>query len=197
MPHYYTPNPSTDHNVKLIEATLRGGLFRFYTDTGVFSKTQVDYGSRVLIEAMRIPAGADVLDLGCGYGPLGIAAAAQNPNGQITFVDINARALDLAAQNCVLNGVVNPTFILSDGFASITAGAFDVILINPPIRAGKDVVFRLYRGAVEHLKPGGSLWVVIQKKQGAPSTERELALCFSSVHIRERDKGYYVYEAVK
>jgi 16S rRNA (guanine1207-N2)-methyltransferase len=197
MPHYYTPDPASEHDIKLIQATLRGLSLRFFTDSGVFSKDGVDYGTQALIAAMRIPAGAAVLDMGCGYGPLGIAAALLNPTGSVTFADINARALDLAAKNCAANGVTGARFVLSDGFGALERDKdkFDCILLNPPIRAGKEVVFRLYRGAAAHVKPSGSLWVVIQKKQGAPSTAKELALLFSAVHIRDRDKGYYVFEA--
>ncbi len=197
MPHYYTPNPTVEHDVKLIHATLRGHALRFFTDAGVFAKDAVDYGTQALIAAMRIPAGASVLDMGCGYGPLGITAALLNPSGSVTLADINARALDLAAKNCVLNGATNTRFVLTDGFLALEQARFDCILLNPPIRAGKSVVFAMYRGAAAHLNLGGSLWVVIQKKQGAPSTAKELALLFSAVHIRDRDKGYYVFEAAQ
>lgn len=195
MPHYYTPSPTSEHDIKQIYATLRGLNLRFFTDSGVFSKGAVDYGTQALITAMRIPLGAAVLDMGCGYGPLGITAARINPTGSVTFADINARALDLAAKNCAANGVTNARFVLTDGFQALGQDKFDCILLNPPIRAGKSVVFTMYRGAALHLNPNGSLWVVIQKKQGAPSTGKELALLFSAVHIRDRDKGYYVFEA--
>jgi len=195
MAHYYTPSPTSEHNVKLIQANLRGMSLRFFTDSGVFSKGGVDYGTQALIAAMRIPTGAAVLDMGCGYGPLGITAALLNPSGSVTFADVNERALDLAAKNCAANGVTNARFALSDGFGALQQDKFDCILLNPPIRAGKEVVFRLYRGAATHITPRGRLWVVVQKKQGAPSTAKELALLFSAVHIRDRDKGYYVFEA--
>lgn len=197
MSHYYTQNPTTEHDVKLIEATLRGRLMRFYTDSGVFSKAEVDYGSRVLIETMVVPPGASVLDMGCGWGPIGISAALLNPTGQILMVDVNQRALDLAARNAKLNGAANTSVLQSNAFTNLTDRTFDVVLTNPPIRAGKDIVFSIYEGAANHLNPGGSLWVVIQKKQGAPSTQKKLNELFSSVHIRERDKGYYIFEAIK
>lgn len=195
MPHYYTPSPTSEHDIRQIYATLRGLNLRFFTDSGVFSKGAVDYGTQALIAAMRIPAGGAVLDMGCGYGPLGITAARLNPTGSVTFADINERALDLAAKNCAANGVTNARFVLTDSFGALEHTRFDSILLNPPIRAGKSVVFSMYRGAALHLKPCGSLWVVIQKKQGAPSTAKELALLFSAVHIRDRDKGYYIFEA--
>ena len=197
MFHYYTPNPVAEHDVKLIDATLRGRRRSFYTDSGVFSKSAVDYGSEVLIETMTIPAGASVLDMGCGWGPIGISAAILNPTGKVLMADVNTRALDLAARNIKLHGVENAEVIQSDIYSSLAGLLFDVILTNPPIRAGKSVVHSIFRGAVEHLNPGGSLWVVIQKKQGAPSAEKLLKELFPQVHIRERSKGYYVFEAIK
>ncbi|MBT9134082.1 MAG: Ribosomal RNA small subunit methyltransferase C [Firmicutes bacterium] len=195
MSHYYTPNPTSEHDIKQVQATLRGLKLRFFTDSGVFSKDGVDYGTQTLIAAMSIPQGAAVLDMGCGYGPLGITAALVSSIDSVTFADVNARALDLAAKNCAANGVTNARFVLTNGFTALDQSKFDCILLNPPIRAGKSVVFAMYRGAAAHLCPSGSLWVVIQKKQGAPSTAKELALLFSAVHIRARNKGYYVYEA--
>ena len=196
MSHYYTQNPTTEHDVKLIEATLRGRLLRFYTDSGVFSKASVDYGSELLIETMTIPAGASVLDMGCGWGPIGISAALESPTGHVLMADVNTRAIELANRNIELNGVDNATVVQSDVFANLNNRTFDVILTNPPIRAGKSVVHSIFRGAADHLQSGGSLWVVIQKKQGAPSAEKALKELFAQVHIRERSKGYYVFEAV-
>lgn len=197
MSHYYTPNPTAEHDLKLIEATLRGRLLRFYTDSGVFSKTAVDFGSELLINTMAIPTAAFVLDMGCGWGPIGISAALLNPAGRVLMADVNTRALELAERNIKLNGVENAEVIQSDVFASLSGYRFDVILTNPPIRAGKNVVHSIFSGAAECLNPGGSLWVVMQKKQGAPSAEKKLAELFAQVHTRERSKGYYIYEAVK
>lgn len=197
MSHYYTANPIAQHDVKLIAATFRGRTLHFYTDAGVFSKTAVDFGSQVLIEAMSIPPGATVLDMGCGWGPIGISAALLNPSGQVLMADINTRALDLAKRNIDLNNIPNTKVIQSDVYSNLTGHTFDVILTNPPIRAGKAVVHSILEGALEHLNPGGSLWVVIQKKQGAPSAEKKLNELFAKVHIRDRSKGYYIFEAVK
>ena len=197
MLHYYTPHPIAEHDVKLIDATLRGRRRSFYTDSGVFSKSAVDYGSEVLIETMTIAPGSSVLDMGCGWGPIGISAAFLNPTGKVLMADINTRALDLAARNIKLHSIENAEVVQSDIYSSLEGLLFDVILTNPPIRAGKSVVHSIFRGAVEHLNPGGSLWVVIQKKQGAPSAEKLLKELFPQVHIRERSKGYYVFEAIK
>jgi 16S rRNA (guanine1207-N2)-methyltransferase len=197
MSHYFTNKPETPHDEKLLTTTLRGQEFSFYTDSGVFSKDAVDFGSRTLTDTMAISEGASVLDMGCGWGPVGIAAARLNPSGTVLLVDVNTRALALAERNIIINKVPNATTLVSDVYANLESRMFDTILTNPPIRAGKSVVHSIFTGAVEHLNPGGSLWVVIQKKQGAPSAEKRLNELFSKVHIRARNKGYYIFEAVK
>ena len=197
MSHYFTNKPKAPHDEKLLTTTLRGQEFSFYTDTGVFSKEGVDFGSRTLIETMVITPGASVLDMGCGWGPVGITAAWLNPTGEVLMVDVNTRALELAEKNISLNEIPNATTQESDVYANLGGKMFDIILTNPPIRAGKTTVHNIFAGAVGHLNPGGSLWVVIQKKQGAPSAEKKLKELFSKVHIRTRNKGYYIFEAVK
>lgn len=195
MKHYFSQDPSSRHDLKEIAATLCGRRLRFLTDSGVFSKDGVDFGTRLLLETVIIPPGAAVLDLGCGYGALGITAALLNPTVHVTLVDVNLRALDLAATNAAMNSVSNVTIMQSDGIANLLEQKFDVVLTNPPIRAGKEVVFSFYSGARTVLKSGGRLWVVIQKKQGAPSTEKKLNELFASVALRERSKGYHIYQA--
>jgi len=133
--------------------------------------------------------------MGCGWGPIGISAALLNPTGQVTLADVNQRALELAERNISLNGVTNASTLQSDIYQNLQGKRFDCILTNPPIRAGKKVVHAILEGAVSHLNPSGSLWVVIQKKQGAPSAEKKLKELFPRVHIRKRDKGYYIFES--
>lgn len=164
--HYYSKRPETAHERRSLETVLRGRSYRFVSDSGVFSKQGIDYGSRVLIEAMQLPAQASVLDVGCGYGPIGLAALALVPEGHVTMVDINERAVQLAIENAERNGVKNVTVKQSDLFAEVKNERFDVILTNPPIRAGKETVHTIFELAYEHLNEGGTLWVVIQKKQG-------------------------------
>ncbi|MDP3058325.1 MAG: class I SAM-dependent methyltransferase [bacterium] len=196
MSHYFTQNPTSMHTVKVIEETLRGKHLRFITDAGVFSKSGVDFGSRLLIETMQILKDARVLDIGCGWGPIGISAALINPTGKVVLADINTRALELANKNIALNKVANATTCQSDLYLGVGNELFDVILSNPPIRAGKDIVFSIFTGAKDHLRQAGSLWVVIQKKQGAPSAEKKLREIFPTVIIREKSKGYFVFEAI-
>lgn len=193
--HYYTNRPKAPHEETSFDTTLRGMSFRFVTDAGVFSRERVDFGSLLLIEAMRIGAADTVLDLGCGYGPIGMVAARLAPEGFIYMVDVNERAVELARRNLAANGIANAEVRVGDGLAAVPGIAFDVILTNPPIRAGKATVYRLLEEARAALKPGGSLWVVIQTKQGAPSMKRKLAELFGNVTDVDRKAGYHVFTA--
>lgn len=195
--HYYSSNPTAEHDRKVWDATLRGQTFRFVSDAGVFAKGGVDFGSRTLIEAMEIPQDAQVLDVGCGYGPIGLAAAKLAGRGHVTMIDVNARAVDLARENAELNQVSNVTILESDLFAALKDQKFDVVLTNPPIRAGKSIVHAIFEGAYERLESGGALWIVIQKKQGAPSAKAKLESLFAQVEEVTKDKGYRIYKAVK
>lgn len=195
--HYYTQTPGAKHEHREHETVLRGQQLRFMTDAGVFSKTGVDYGTRVLVEALDIGPDARVLDVGCGYGPIGISAARLAPRGQITMIDINERAVQLAANNAKLNGVSNVTVIQSDLFERVREQSFDVIITNPPIRAGKMIVNAIFEEGAKLLVPGGYMWVVIQKKQGAPSAEAKLDAIFGNVEVVTKDKGYRILRSQK
>ncbi|WP_289356539.1 class I SAM-dependent methyltransferase [Paenibacillus sp. S-12] len=197
--HYYSKRPDVEHDRKKWTTALRGMQLAFVSDAGVFSKGGVDYGSRVLIDCMDIPEDAAVLDVGCGYGPIGLTAAKLAKRGQVTMVDVNERALDLARENALLNGIHNVTIQESDGLNALGNEQYSVILTNPPIRAGKEVVHRIFEQSYQHLVDGGALWIVIQKKQGAPSAEAKLQQLFGeeNVELVVKDKGYRIYQAKK
>ncbi|NWL90073.1 MULTISPECIES: class I SAM-dependent methyltransferase [unclassified Paenibacillus] len=196
--HYYTSRPTTAHDRRNWEAELHGYKLRFVSDAGVFAKGGVDYGSRTLIEAMEVPVSAEVLDVGCGYGPIGLTAAKLASQGHVTMIDVNGRAVELARENAQNNKIENVTILESDLFAALDATSqFDVILTNPPIRAGKEVVHSIFEGAYERLRSGGSLWIVIQKKQGAPSAKQKLESLFTQIEEVTKDKGYRIYRAIK
>lgn len=197
--HYYSQRPSARSDRKTIEAVLRGQKLQFVSDSGVFSRDGVDYGSRVLIEHIELRQEDRVLDVGCGYGPIGLTAARLVPRGHVTMLDVNERAVALSRENAALNGIGNVEIQVSDLYEAVGGRTFDVILSNPPIRAGKAVVHRILEEAALHLNPGGSLWIVIQNKQGAPSARAKLETCFGEDHVAEvgKDKGYRVYRAIK
>ncbi|HJV47594.1 MAG TPA: class I SAM-dependent methyltransferase [Bacillota bacterium] len=196
--HYYTNRPTTDHDRKEFVFDLRGRAFKFKTDSGVFSRERIDYGSVILIEEMEIHVGDDVLDIGCGYGPVGITAASLSQSGQVLMIDINERAVELAQQNIRINQIHNARAVVSDQFQNVSKDRlFDVILTNPPIRAGKQVVHQILEDSWHYLKDGGSLWVVIQKKQGAPSAVKKLEEVYQKVERVTQDKGYWILKATK
>jgi 16S rRNA (guanine1207-N2)-methyltransferase len=195
--HYYTQKPTAKHDRHIIRTVLRGRELAFATDSGVFSKEGIDYGSQVLIECMDIPAGASVLDVGCGYGPIGLAAAGLAAKGKVTMVDINERAIELARENAARNQIHNVEIIQSDALQAVRGRSFDRILTNPPIRAGKETVHRIFEEASDCLAEGGQLWVVIQKKQGAPSAFAKLEQLFGHVREVTKDKGYRIFAAEK
>lgn len=195
--HYFSPDPMARHEEVEFTARLRGLDLRFVTDRGVFSREHIDAGSRLLIESVQVPADAVVLDLGCGYGPIGIVAARLVPQGRVYLVDVNERAAALARRNLVLNQIINAEVRVGDGTAPVRAVAFDAILLNPPVRAGKAVVWRLFDEAHAALTPGGSLWVVIGNKQGAPSVLKRLQEVFGTVQDANRGGGFRIYRAVK
>ena len=191
---YYAENPDSAHDIHELKVTLLGQSFTFLTDSGVFSKKMVDYGSQVLLNTLDFEKGKTLLDLGCGYGPLGISLA-KVQGVKPTMVDINNRAIDLAKQNGQKNGVEADIF-QSDIYEKVN-GTFDYIISNPPIRAGKQVVHTIISESINYLKVGGNLTIVIQKKQGAPSAKAKMEEVFGNVEILKRDKGYYILRSEK
>lgn len=167
---------------------------KFLTDAGVFSKKMIDFGSQVLLSCLSFQQGETVLDVGCGYGPLGLSLVkAQGIHA--TMVDVNTRALDLAQKNADLNQVEAKIF--QSNVYDQVEGSFDHIISNPPIRAGKKVVHQVLSGSFDHLNPGGDLTIVIQKKQGAPSAKAKMEEVFGNCEILKKDKGYYILRSEK
>ncbi|GMR69139.1 class I SAM-dependent methyltransferase [Bacillus cereus] len=195
--HYFSNDPSSKSDRKRWEFTLRGSQFTFLSDRGVFSKNEVDFGSRLLIEAFQVPdIKGDILDVGCGYGPIGLSLAKEFQDRKVHMVDVNERALELAKENAANNRIGNVHISQSSVYENVD-GMYAAILSNPPIRAGKDIVHEILEKAVEYLVPGGELWIVIQKKQGAPSALKKLEEVFSEVEVVEKKKGYYIIKSKK
>lgn len=195
--HYYTNKPGTAHDERHMTFTLRDHELHFTTDAGVFSRDRVDFGSLLLIENMQIPRQARVLDVGCGYGPIGLTAAKLASEGKVTMIDVNERAADLARRNAERNGIHNVEVRVSDVYSAVQGECYDVILTNPPIRAGKEIVHRIFAEGHDLLAEGGEMWVVIQKKQGAPSALKKLQELYTHVEEVDREKGYSIFRAVK
>lgn len=197
---YFTMHPTTGDDIYEVEWNLNGFRFKFYTGNSVFSKKGVDFGSMLLTEtviAENERFGGRMLDMGCGYGPIGIMIASQLSGCHVDMADINERALDLANMNIAANHVQDRVKAVSSSAFEEIDGMYDIIVTNPPIRAGKQVVFSFYEGAFDHLNPGGRLYVVIQKKQGAPSSREKLEMIFGSCDTAAKKSGYFIFRAEK
>ncbi|HHX26512.1 MAG TPA: class I SAM-dependent methyltransferase [Firmicutes bacterium] len=190
--HYFTEKPSSERSIKEITIDIRGIPFTFRTDRGVFSRGKLDRGTRLLIEAMNLDGVKRVLDLGCGYGPIGIVAAKLSPESEVIMVDLNERACELAQDNVRLNRLTNAQVLSGNGFQPVAGMKFDLILCNPPIRAGKSVVFPLITEAREFLEPGGCLLVVARTKQGSKSILKHMSEVFDVAREIEKGGGYRV-----
>lgn len=197
VPHYFEPKENAPHAYQKIEAEFEGKNFIFLTDSHVFSREAVDFGSSLLISTMLAQEEnrkLRLLDLGTGFGVVGIVLAALRPAFELVMTDVNSRALALAKKNADVLKHKKPEIILSDGLENVS-GDFDLIALNPPIRAGKDTVYRLYREAAAQMTATGVLYVVIRVKQGAKSTQSELENLFMQVELLERSKGYLILRA--
>lgn len=191
---YYAENPDAAHDIHELRVDLLGQKMTFLTDAGVFSKKMVDFGSQLLLKCLEVNQGETVLDVGCGYGPLGLSLA-KAYGVQATMVDINNRALDLARQNAERNKVA--AMIFQSNIYEQVEGKFDHVISNPPIRAGKQVVHEIIEKSQDFLKTDGDLTIVIQKKQGAPSAKSKMEDVFGNCEIVKKDKGYYILRSVK
>ena len=197
--HYFTSKPTAEHQVREFTAELREKNYVFATDSGVFSKDEVDLGSRILIDTLDLRLGDKILDLGCGYGPIGLVAATLvGPSGFVYMVDVNERACELAQQNLRRNGIKHGKVLVSDGLKDLPGDvSFDWVLCNPPIRAGKKVYYKILTDAFHALKGGGCLLVVIRTKQGAKSLEAYLDGLAGQCETIEKKAGFRVLKCCK
>lgn len=197
--HYYSQEPTTEHDFEQWSFELKGKNFQFVTDSGVFSRETVDFGSRVLIDTFNweeLPADGKILDVGCGYGPIGLAIAFASQRF-VEMVDTNSRAVELAQGNANRNGIKQVDIHQSNIYEAVHEETYAAIVSNPPIRAGKKVVHEILTEAYPRLKSGGTLTIVIQKKQGAPSAKSKMAETFGNAEIVHKEKGYYIIKSIK
>ena len=188
--HYFTANPESGHEARSFRAVFAGRVLAFDTDAGVFSKQHVDPGSELLCRALPETLSGEVLDMGCGWGAMTVMTLAKCPDVVMTMADVNERALALAKANVEKNRM-QARAVLSDGFERVD-GLFDAVITNPPIRAGKAVIYRMFEEAKAHLKPGGALYLVIRKQQGAPSALKFLKTLYRKAEVIARDGGYWI-----
>lgn len=192
MPHYYSSKQEGPLRLRIIKVVLRGNALEFSTGSGVFSVRSVDKGSKLLIEKSEIQDGWRILDLGSGYGPVGIAVAKAFPNAEVLLTDINQRAVKLARKNIKDNKVTNAKSVSGDRYAKVQ-GLFDAILLNPPQSAGKDVCFSMIDEAPNFLKPGGMLQIVARHQKGGKTLSSHMEEVFGNLETLAKSGGYRVY----
>ena len=198
--HYYTKNPESISQQKHWTYRLKGNTLSFTSDNGVFSKNTVDFGSELLVESYDIPEQfqkASLLDIGCGYGTMGLAYGKAYPELSIEMIDVNERALVLAQENAKKNGIHNVDIHESNLYDSVKKSQYEIIISNPPIRAGKIVVHTILEKAYDYLTENGQLVIVIQKKQGAPSAQKKMEEVFGNCERIQWDKGYWILVSTK
>ena len=198
MSHYFVNDDKVASKPRNVVYSINGVDFTFKSDNGIFSKNELDKGSELLIETLLpIDLGKTLLDLGCGIGVIGLTLAYFTPSLNVCLTDVNTRALSLCNANAnTLKLSQRVTILQSDIYIEIE-GKFDSIVSNPPIRAGKKVTYEIYKGALEHLNDGGSLYIVIRKQQGALSVKSYLEELYGNVTVLAREKGYYILKSTK
>lgn len=189
MAHYFENDESIKTEESKKEVIIGGRRYQFITDNGVFSKKGLDFGTRTLLENLDLSKiNGNVLDIGCGYGPIGIYVAS-NTDADVHMIDINKRSLGLAIKNAELNKV-NVSVYESNAYEKITE-KFDYIISNPPIRVGKKILYSILFDAKKYLKKNGELWIVIHKDQGAKSVMKDLEKEYT-VTLVTKNKGFYI-----
>ena len=201
MEQYFTNNPDLKSEIRTIIYKYKGHTLNFYSDNGVFSKNKIDFGSNLLLETLFEKykninnENLNILDVGCGYGLLGISMA-KILGTKATLCDVNKRALHLAKKNADVNSVSSLVQVIESNVYENITDIYDLIITNPPIRAGKEIVYSILDGARDYLKEGGELWMVIRKDQGAKSTMKHLEENYKC-ELVEKSKGFYIIKAEK
>ncbi len=195
--HYYIEEPKSKYIEHIIRARIKNFDLIFKSASGIFSATEIDKASKLLIEKAEIPTHSRILDLGCGYGMIGIVAAKSCPTCYVILTDINKRAVKLAKENILLNRVGNAEARQGDIYESVQDGKFDVILLNPPMAAGRDIVLRMIKQAPNYLNNYGSLQIVANKNKGGKVLFDEMKKLFKEVKVLAKSGGFWVVKGVK
>ena len=197
MSHYFKNDESLESKKSIIKYSINSHSFELNSDLGVFSKNELDPGSELLIKtAIKNNIKGDLLDVGCGYGPIGITLSCLCEISKVDFIDVNRRALNLTMENATKYCKNSYNVFESNGFENVK-DLYDFILINPPIRAGKEVIFKMFEDSIKHLKNDGNLMIVIRKDQGAPSAKTKLLSIFGNCETLDREKGYHILKCHK
>ena len=189
MSHYFENDQNLKSQLKKTSCSIFNKQFTFYTDNGVFAKKGVDYGSKLLLESIKDEDYSSILDVGCGYGTLGIILN-KKYNCYTTMVDVNKRALHLTKKNIMENKCDNVEVFESDAYQNV-GKKYDLIVTNPPIHAGKKKVYEILMDAKKYLNDNGKLYFVIHKDQGAKSVVKDLSDIYK-IEVVKKDKGFFI-----
>lgn len=195
MNHYFKNDDNLKSEKRVLNLYINDNKLSFVSDVGVFSNTQIDYGSYTFLKTILKEKNVEsLLDVGCGYGVLGITLKYLNHANKVDMVDINERAVNLTKQNIENYKLENINCFVSDGLNNVS-DKYDRIVINPPIRAGKVVIYKMFEDSKLHLNDNGALYIVIKKSLGAPSAIKKLQELFTNVEVLEKDKGYFIIKS--
>lgn len=190
--HYFVSEPKSKEKFGLIRTSLCGKSFEFLTSSSVFSKRRVDLGTRILIESMDVPKMGNVLDVGCGYGAVGIVAAVLNPKLSVVMTDVNMRAVRLARKNVELNKVLNAEVRYGYFYEPVEGLVFDCVLSNPPVSAGMEIVTAIVKEATKVMTKNATFQMVIRSKVGAKVLPSVFEEAFGNCAVLERKSGFRV-----
>ncbi len=196
--HYYSPKQSSELRQGEISFRIKGRLFTLLSAGGIFSYRNLDTGTKLLLEKSlgSIPEKAIVLDLGCGYGAVGVVVATLHPGCSVVMSDVNERACSMARKNVKRAGLGNARVVNSNGFANIKE-EFDCILLNPPQSAGKKVCERLISDSAGHLKKKGRLCLVARHQKGGRMLSEAMKDVFGNIDVAGLGSGFRVYVSEK
>lgn len=193
MNQYFENNKNIISNVSMHNVSVKDTSFSIFTDNGVFNKKGLDYGTRVLLENIDLGNKKTFLDVGCGCGPIGIFISLQSNDYIVDMIDVNERAIKLTNMAISYNKLTNTKAYISDVYNNVK-NKYDMIITNPPIHAGKDVVYNIIENAVDYLNENGEIWIVIRKDQGCKSLIKNMSNIYD-FEIIKRDNGFYVLKA--
>jgi 16S rRNA (guanine1207-N2)-methyltransferase len=195
--HYFSEKPKSPTKLGIVQTCFRGRPFEFLTSSGIFSKCRIDLGTRLLIECMSLPETGYALDIGCGYGPVGIAAATFRPNLHVVMADVNRRAVWLAEQNIERNRLSNVETRRGNLYEHVDDLIFDCVLSNPPISAGMQTVKAIINEAPKHISKKGVLQMVVRSKVAGKRFCEFFEEAFGNVDVLARESGYRVLVSQK
>lgn len=194
MEHYFTNNKNLKTDINKINAKIKDTTFIFYTDNGVFNKKGLDYGTRFLLENFSFENKKSFLDVGCGCGPIGLYIAMNSKKYSVDMIDVNDRAINLTEKSIEENKLTNINVFRSNVYENVK-NKYDAIITNPPIHAGKEVVYSIIKNAKNYLNENGELWIVMRKDQGAKSMIKDMKDIYL-FDVVAKSKGFYILKGI-